>query len=216
MKRKLHEDDTTGGDVASSPSTTTQQQPQPPPYGRGKILLLGDSLTQLCFDTDSGSGSHGSSGSSGWGSALANRYQRRADVLNRGLSGYNTRWFLHYAADKIKGEDELSHIWTEPGQVLLITIFFGANDAALPDQGSARQHVPLDEYRENLLTLIDSAHEAYPTAKIIVITPPPVYGPQRLAWQKVRTEVLFFFCVRVRSTFFFSLPSFSSSLLSQK
>jgi len=187
MKRKLHEDDTTGGDggdVASSPSSTTTQ-PQPPPlYGRGKILLLGDSLTQLCFDTDSGS-----NGSSGWGSALADRYQRRADVLNRGLSGYNTRWFLHYALDdddQNEGEEQRSHIWTEPGNVLLVTIFFGANDAALPDQGSARQHVPLEEYRENLYKLIDEAHEAYPTAKIIVITPPPVYGPQRLAWQKKR------------------------------
>merc|ERR1719491_1881457 len=79
-----------------------------------------------------------------------------------------------------------SHIWTEPGNVMLITIFFGANDAALPDQGSARQHVTLDDYRMHLMKLIDVANRSYPTAKIIVITPPPVYGPQRLAWQKKR------------------------------
>lgn len=76
---------------------------------RPKILLLGDSLTQTSFE--------------GWGSGLAQRYQRRADVLNRGMSGYNTRWFLEYAKD--------NGIWEELGVVRLITIWFGANDASL-------------------------------------------------------------------------------------
>lgn len=133
-------------------------------YGRSKILLLGDSLTQLAFE--------------GWGSKLADRYQRRADVLNRGMSGYNTRWYLNYAAT--------ADIWDEPGNVKLVTIFFGANDAALPDQGSSRQHVPLPEYRTNLESFVTKAQESYPNAKIIVISPPPVHAPQRLAWQKKR------------------------------
>lgn len=36
----------------------------------------------------------------------------------------------------------------------LVTIFFGANDAALPDRDSRRQHVPLSEYKENLQRMI--------------------------------------------------------------
>mmetsp|Transcript_49921 Transcript_49921/g.53889 ORF Transcript_49921/g.53889 Transcript_49921/m.53889 type:complete len:342 (+) Transcript_49921:105-1130(+) len=192
MKRKVNEDDNNGGTVASSPTSLVASSPPSVPattkqYGRGKILLLGDSLTQLCFDPSQGNDDGGSGSGSGWGSALAHQYQRRADVLNRGMSGYNSWWYLKYAAeDGDEGEMSASHIWTEPGNVLLITIFFGANDAALPDQGSARLHVALDDYRMNLMKLIDLANRSYPNAKIIVITPPPVYGPQRLAWQKKR------------------------------
>ncbi|KAH8051262.1 hypothetical protein JL721_11161 [Aureococcus anophagefferens] len=49
---------------------------------RPAIVLLGDSLTQYGF------------GPEGWASRLAHRYQRRADVLNRGYSGYTSRWLL--------------------------------------------------------------------------------------------------------------------------
>ena len=34
------------------------------------------------------------------------------------------------------------------------TIFFGANDAALLGRTSARQHVPVDEYKENLRRMV--------------------------------------------------------------
>lgn len=116
---------------------------------RQNILLLGDSLTQLCFD-----------GAEGWGRSLANRYQRRADVLNRGMSGYNTRWYLKYA--------ETNRIWNEAGKAVLVTIWFGANDAA-----TLEQHVPLSEYQTNLEIIVDKARESYPHAKILIVTPLP-------------------------------------------
>lgn len=145
-----------------------------PAASRSKILLLGDSLTQFCFDKEH----------NGWGRDLANRYQRRADVCNRGMSGYNTRWYLRYAND--------SGIWNEWSSssnsggtstststscVVLVTIFFGANDAATLDQ-----HVPLDEYSSNLTNLIETSRAAYPAAKILLITPPPVAESQRKAY----------------------------------
>mmetsp|Transcript_8116 Transcript_8116/g.17490 ORF Transcript_8116/g.17490 Transcript_8116/m.17490 type:complete len:267 (-) Transcript_8116:238-1038(-) len=130
---------------------------------RAKLLLLGDSLTQLCFE--------------GWGSDLANMFQRRADVLNRGMSGYNTRWYLRYAED--------NGIWEEPGNIVLVTIFFGANDAALPERDPAK-HVPLPEYQTNLEIIIEKAKEAYAGAKILLIAPPPVHRGQRLKFQKDR------------------------------
>lgn len=34
------------------------------------------------------------------------------------------------------------------------TIFFGANDAALLGRTSERQHVPIEEYRENLRKIV--------------------------------------------------------------
>ena len=138
--------------------------PQLAASGRPKLLLLGDSLTQIAFE------------GGGWASSLANRYQRRADVLNRGMSGYNSRWYIRYAED--------NDVWNEPGNIVLITIFFGANDAALPDRDPAK-HVPIPEYKENLEMLIDNATKSYPNAKILLISPPPVHREQRLAFQKV-------------------------------
>lgn len=84
---------------------------------RPQFVCFGDSITQRGF-------------SSGWTSLLADAYQRRADVINRGYSGYNSRWALHL----------LDHVFPQPTASVppprLATIFFGANDAALPDRGS--------------------------------------------------------------------------------
>lgn len=130
---------------------------------RPKILLLGDSLTQTAFE--------------GWGSGVSQRYQRRADVLNRGMSGYNTRWFLEYAKD--------NGIWEEPGTVKIITIWFGANDASLAKH-NPHHHVPIEEYQNNLKRLVILAKESYPMASLVMITPPPVHHDQRFAYQKKR------------------------------
>lgn len=48
---------------------------------RPKLILFGDSITE-----------QGSSHAQGWVTSLTIRYNRRLDVVNRGLSGYNTRW----------------------------------------------------------------------------------------------------------------------------
>ena len=53
---------------------------------------------------------------------LAERYVRRADVLNRGYSGYNTRWALAAL------ERTFASCGRKP---MLVTVFFGANDASL-------------------------------------------------------------------------------------
>ena len=133
-----------------------------PPSNR-KILLLGDSLTQTSFD--------------GWGGGLAHRYQRRADILNRGMSGYNTRWYLEYA--------KTCGVWKETGEVSLITIWFGANDASLASE-NPHHHVPLEEYQNNLKRIALKAKDSFPKAKVFFIAPPPVHHEQRLAFQKTR------------------------------
>lgn len=83
---------------------------------RPKFLLFGDSITQKSFSVG------------GWGAALTDAYQRKADVLNRGYSGYNSRWALQLL-DRVLPEEV-------PGEIVLSTVFFGANDAALPDRTS--------------------------------------------------------------------------------
>ena len=94
-------------------SDSSEAQPS-----EARIVLFGDSITQQAF------------GSHGFGTSLAERYQRRADVLNRGYSGYNTSWALEL----------LPRLRDTPGvETRLVTVFFGANDASLVEH-NARQH----------------------------------------------------------------------------
>ncbi|ONM00972.1 GDSL esterase/lipase [Zea mays] len=100
------------------------------PDMRPRLVLFGDSITELSF------------ASGGWGAALTDRFARQADMVLRGLSGYNTWWALKvlpWAMEGAAGADPAA-----------VTVFFGANDASLPDQVQVHQHVPLKEYQSNL------------------------------------------------------------------
>lgn len=100
---------------------------------RPAILLFGDSITQQGFGWERTS--------VGWVSLLSRDYSRRADVLNRGFSGYNTIHALQALPSTIT-----------PQEVLFATVFFGANDAALPGE---LQYVPPEEYGKNLATIVE-------------------------------------------------------------
>ncbi|KAJ1675358.1 isoamyl acetate-hydrolyzing esterase, partial [Spiromyces aspiralis] len=110
----------------------------------------------------------------GYVAQLSDRYTRKFDVLNRGYSGYNTdmaKILLPQLLSITRSDAQC-----DSTRLRLLTIFFGANDAALP--GSA-QHVPLNRYRENLRYLIelvtcpDSDYYS-PDTHIVLIAPPPV------------------------------------------
>eukprot|EP00201_Polytomella_parva_P000961 CAMPEP_0175087374 /NCGR_PEP_ID=MMETSP0052_2-20121109/29794_1 /TAXON_ID=51329 ORGANISM="Polytomella parva, Strain SAG 63-3" /NCGR_SAMPLE_ID=MMETSP0052_2 /ASSEMBLY_ACC=CAM_ASM_000194 /LENGTH=198 /DNA_ID=CAMNT_0016359711 /DNA_START=103 /DNA_END=696 /DNA_ORIENTATION=- len=131
-----------------------------------QVLLLGDSLTQRGFEPN------------GWAAGLADIFIRKADIVNRGLSGYNTRWVLEIL-------DRL--VPTQPGEKMLAVIWFGANDAARPDgpPHSTRQHVPVSEFKYNLSKIV--AHtQAQGFKRILLITPPPIYNKGRKAHQYYR------------------------------
>lgn len=119
------------------------------------ILLLGDSLTQQGFQTQ-------------WVSRLADLMCRRMDVLNRGLSGYNTRWtmaLLHDDASK-------AVLIPKGNRYSFVVLFFGANDSV---REGLKQHVPLAEYDRNLREMIALVlREAQPSCGVILITPPPI------------------------------------------
>ncbi|KAL3522422.1 hypothetical protein ACH5RR_015256 [Cinchona calisaya] len=125
---------------------------------RPKIYLFGDSITELSF------------GEGGWGASLANHFSRSADVVLRGYSGYNTRWAL-------KVIDKVFFPADEP---LAVTVFFGANDACLPDRYGAFQHVPVDEYKQNLHSIVCFLKRRWPTTHVVLITPPPIDEAARL------------------------------------
>ncbi|EQC38191.1 hypothetical protein SDRG_04620 [Saprolegnia diclina VS20] len=121
---------------------------------QARILLLGDSITQQASDPAIG----------GFQTLLEADYIRRADIINRGLSGYNTRWFLDYLPQIVA---ELQN-QRAPS---LITLFLGANDADLP---SGIQHVPLAQYEANTKTIVTALRAAFPDAAFILLTPPPI------------------------------------------
>ncbi|KAL2341801.1 hypothetical protein Fmac_009741 [Flemingia macrophylla] len=127
---------------------------------RPKIYLYGDSITEDSFSIG------------GWGASLAHHFSRTVDVLLRGYSGYNTRWALK-VLDRVfpasPGGDGVSA--TAP---VALTVFFGANDACLPDRCSAFQHVPLHEYKHNLQSIVSFFKKRWPSTLVVLITPPPI------------------------------------------
>ncbi|KAM0874337.1 hypothetical protein ACQ4PT_037495 [Festuca glaucescens] len=129
---------------------------------RPRLVLFGDSITEQSF------------ASGGWGAALANHFGRQADVVLRGLSGYNTRWALKVLDRAMEGAAN------ESADPAAVTVFFGANDASLPDQQQAHQHVPLEEYQTNLRAICAYFKNKWPSAAIILITPPPIHEPARI------------------------------------
>lgn len=120
---------------------------------RKLIILFGDSLTQAAFSTG------------GWASGLSDYYIRKADLLNRGYSGYNTTQALCLLNRELAND---RFPFNQSGQAL-VTIFFGANDASLEGVGP-EQHVEIAEYHRNLSQIIDALNTRY----AILITPPPV------------------------------------------
>ncbi|KAJ8523666.1 hypothetical protein ON010_g17454 [Phytophthora cinnamomi] len=56
----------------------------------------------------------------------------------------------------------------------LVTIWLGANDAALPDGSMSEQHVPMAAYQNNLAQLVRIFKAVAPDASILLVTPPHV------------------------------------------
>ncbi|KAK2604009.1 hypothetical protein QQS21_003845 [Conoideocrella luteorostrata] len=137
-------------------------------YSCDQFLLFGDSIVERSVAQNSGGLS--------MQAALAEKYIRRLDIVNRGFNGYNTRQAL-----KI-----LPHVVPDPRiqRVRLMIILFGANDAGhgVPYKEPGL-HVPLDEYRDNLSKIITHPSLKPHQPRLILITPPPL--EERLMAQRV-------------------------------
>ena len=147
-------------------------------HRRGKIILMGASMTQMSLSAEL----------SGWGCYLANIYQRRCDVYNRGMTGYNTDFYLNYLESDVGQYDVFEmmkgdHDDERGGDVKLITIFLGANDASSKELNPLH-HVPLQRYESNLKTIVAKCRDNFGLdVRIILITPTPICHKSRLEHQ---------------------------------
>ena len=161
---------------------------------RLKVVLFGDSLTQHAAFPD------------GWGALLTARYQRRADVYNRGYSGYTVRnaltlvqehvraglWPFAPGADTPLASSQPTQGSGEAVYSQLVTLCFGANDAAFPsaqDPPAFSLHVPLHTYTQllkaTIATLVPEysqltsppTHYLSRTTALVLITPPQLDEP---------------------------------------
>eukprot|EP00002_Diphylleia_rotans_P000275 TRINITY_DN10139_c0_g6_i1.p1 TRINITY_DN10139_c0_g6~~TRINITY_DN10139_c0_g6_i1.p1 ORF type:complete len:256 (-),score=53.05 TRINITY_DN10139_c0_g6_i1:122-889(-) len=127
---------------------------------RPLCVLFGDSITKYAARMDR----------EGWGFLLDDLYDGRIDFLNRGHSGYNTRWAKHLFPQYFKD-------LPTDGRKSILFLFLGANDSVIPGQ---RQYVPIDEFKQNmreLVKMMQSPPDATSQAgarTIVLITPPPV------------------------------------------
>ncbi|KAL8949171.1 MAG: hypothetical protein Q9222_004703 [Ikaeria aurantiellina] len=96
---------------------------------------------------------------------MVKAFIRRLDIINRGFNGYNTSQALKVLPKFMPRKEQAS--------VRFMMIFFGANDACLPDSYSG-QHVPLAIYKRNLRDIIQHQTVANHDPHIILVTPPPV------------------------------------------
>ena len=155
------------------------------------VFLFGDSLTQRCFDTEGG-----------WGSGISSQLARKCDILNRWFNGYNTR-HAQLVLPKIVNKELAKDI-------VAATVFFGANDAAVEE---ASQHVPIAEYKANLVAIVHYLQSLdIPKSKILLICPPPVhevkwaqhclkkYGEQKLNRSLDRSKLYADACAEVAGT----------------
>jgi len=129
------------------------------------FMLFGDSITQSSWQPQ------------GLAQRLASVYVRKLDVINRGLSGYNTEWAIPVFERTFATRTEQHHV----PKVRILTIWFGANDACIKP---SPQHVPLPQFVANLKRLVNlvlspTSSRYSPSTHVILITPPPVNTYQR-------------------------------------
>jgi lysophospholipase L1-like esterase len=95
-------------------------------------------------------------------------YARKFDVINRGYSGYNSRW------DAIVFKQIFPTLEQRIAQhlpiVRLLTIWLGTNDCV---EAGRPQYLSLGEFKQEISSIIAVTRERSPETRIVLITPAP-------------------------------------------
>ncbi|KAJ8499378.1 hypothetical protein OPV22_009930 [Ensete ventricosum] len=122
--------------------------------GRPIFVLFGSSIVQFSFSSE------------GWGAILADVYARKADILLRGYSGWNSR----------RAVEVLNKVFPKDAAVQpsLVVVYFGGNDSMGPHASGLGPHVPLAEYIENMRKIATHLKSLSEKTRIIFLTSPPL------------------------------------------
>ncbi|KAK1298189.1 GDSL esterase/lipase CPRD49 [Acorus calamus] len=126
--------------------------------GRPLFVLFGSSIVQYSFSNG------------GWGSTLSDIYSRKADILVRGYSGWNSRRALQ-VIDQVFPKDA-------PVQPDLVVVYFGGNDSMGCHASGLGPHVPLPEYIENMRKIASHLKSLSEKTRVIFLSCPPLNEEQ--------------------------------------
>lgn len=140
---------------------------------RPQFVLFGSSIVQLSYSLQ------------GWGAILAHLYARKADIILRGYSGWNSR-----RAVQVLDEIFPKNATEQPD---LVIVYFGGNDSLLPHPSGLGQHVPLQEYIENMRKIGTHLKSLSKKTRLIFLSAPPVneaqiYGTSVPLGQRLRNN----------------------------
>lgn len=127
-----------------------------------QILLFGDSLLELSSDPRLGFS---------FSAAVTHAFRRRADVVNRALSGYTSRWLSATPIQRIAKE-----LHEAKQELFMAVLLLGTNDSVLP---GFPHHVSVEEFGENLKAIVNTISESIKPREssrkplILLVTPPP-------------------------------------------
>jgi lysophospholipase L1-like esterase len=149
---------------------------------RPKLLFLGDSNTEeaMMIPSSGGGGEAYSQDDDaddefGWVARVKAKVgTRRADLVQRGYDGFNTRKALVMLPAILKD-------FKEP--FLFATVAFGSNDMA--DAVDPDVHVPVEEYEQNMRKIIQGIKNGPGVEHVVVWSPPPVDNTR---WPTRRNE----------------------------
>ncbi|CAN1134383.1 GDSL esterase/lipase CPRD49 [Linum perenne] len=121
---------------------------------RPQFVLFGSSIVEMSFTNG------------GWGAILSHIYSRKADILLRGYSGWNSRRALQV----------LDQVFPKDAQVqpALIIVYFGGNDSIHSHETGLGPHVPLPEFVDNMKKIILHLKSLSDKTRLIFLTAPPV------------------------------------------
>ncbi len=137
--------------ILSSFSYLNLNEAKCPKIKWGKLIVLGDSNSQMGF------------GESEWLTNIADLFQRKCDIINRGFGGYNSttlniilkQLFSEYESDEICG----------------VLILIGTNDST--NKENKLQHVSAYQYEKNLESILDFINKIGVSQKKTILISPP-------------------------------------------
>ncbi|CAH3177328.1 unnamed protein product, partial [Porites evermanni] len=120
-----------------------------------KIVLFGDSITQESFSKG------------GWGARIADYFQRKCDVLNRGFSGYTS------AFNKLILPRILQCDHSPKGSVAAVVLLLGSNDSVVADLD--QRGLTVEQYITNMTDIIlQFTNDGISASKVVLLTPPAI------------------------------------------